>query len=68
MNPRTKRYPIKLADLYTKQGLVIEAKQIYLEMAEEYKRQNNQKKALGIYRKILEFDRSNTKMRILAGR
>jgi tetratricopeptide (TPR) repeat protein len=63
--PQNESISIKLADLYTKQGLVIEAKQIYLEMAEEYKRQNNQKKALGIYRKILEFDRSNTKMRIL---
>jgi tetratricopeptide (TPR) repeat protein len=63
--PQNETISLKLADLYTKQGLIIEAKQIYLEMAEEYKRQNNQKKALGIYRKILEFDRSNTKMRIL---
>jgi tetratricopeptide (TPR) repeat protein len=65
IEPQNEAISFKLADLYTKQGLVIEAKQIYLEMAEEYKRQNNQKKALGIYRKILEFDRSNTKMRIL---
>ncbi|MBN2399806.1 MAG: tetratricopeptide repeat protein [Candidatus Aminicenantes bacterium] len=63
--PQNESISIKLADLYTKQGLIIEAKQIYLEMAEEYKRQNNQRKALGIYRKILEFDRGNTKMRIL---
>jgi tetratricopeptide (TPR) repeat protein len=63
--PQNEAISFKLADLYTKQGLNIEAKQIYLEMAEEYKRQNNQKKALGIYKKILEFDRSNTKMRIL---
>ena len=55
----------KLADLYSKQGLIIEAKHIYLELAEEYKRQNNQKKALGIYKKILEFDRMNIKMRLL---
>lgn len=65
IEPQNEAISFKLADLYTKQGLVIEAKQIYLEMAEEYKRQNNQKKALGIYKKILEFDRSNTKMRIL---
>ncbi|MCX6558341.1 MAG: tetratricopeptide repeat protein [Candidatus Aminicenantes bacterium] len=65
IDPQNEAISSKLADLYTKQGLVIEAKQIYMEMAEEYKRQNNQKKALGIYRKILEFDRSNTKMRIL---
>jgi tetratricopeptide (TPR) repeat protein len=55
----------KLADLYTKQGLVMEAKQIYLDIAEECKRQNNQKKALGMYKKILEFDRTNIKMRLL---
>lgn len=55
----------KLGDLYTKQGLVMEAKQIYLDIAEECKRQNNQKKALDMYKKILEFDRSNIKMRLL---
>lgn len=65
LDPQNESVSFKLADLYSKQGLVIEAKQIYLELAEEYKRQNNQKKALGIYKKILEFDRGNIKMRIL---
>ncbi|MBU4306806.1 MAG: tetratricopeptide repeat protein [Acidobacteria bacterium] len=65
LDPQNEGVSFKLADLYSKQGLTIEAKQIYLELAEGYKRQNNQKKALGIYKKILEFDRSNIKMRIL---
>jgi tetratricopeptide (TPR) repeat protein len=65
LDPQNEGISYKLADLYSKQGLTIEAKQIYLELAEEYKRQNNQKKALGIYKKILEFDRGNIKMRIL---
>lgn len=65
LDPQNERISFKLADLYSKQGLTIEAKQIYLELAEEYKRQNNQKKALGIYKKILEFDRGNIKMRLL---
>lgn len=65
LDPQNESVSFKLADLYSKQGLTIEAKQIYLELAEEYKRQNNQKKALGIYKKILELDRGNTKMRIL---
>ena len=65
LDPQNETVSFKLADLYSKQGLTIEAKQIYLELAEEYKRQNNQKKALGIYKKILEFDRGNIKMRIL---
>jgi len=65
IDPKNEDIPLKLADLYSKQGLIIEAKQIYLELAEEYKRQKNQKKALGIYKKILEFDRHNIKMRLL---
>ena len=65
LDPQNESVSFKLADLYSKQGLTIEAKQIYLELAEEYKRQNNQKKALGIYKKILEMDRGNIKMRVL---
>ncbi len=65
LDPQSEEIAYKLADLYSRQGLIIEAKQIYLELAEEYKRQNNQKKALGIYKKILEFDRGNVKMRLL---
>lgn len=65
VNPKYEGALIKLADLYTKQGLVMEAKHIYLDIAEECKRQNNQKKALDMYKKILEFDRSNIKMRLL---
>ncbi|HNX98204.1 MAG TPA: tetratricopeptide repeat protein, partial [Candidatus Aminicenantes bacterium] len=65
LDPQSEEISYKLADLYSRQGLIIEAKQIYLELAEEYKRQNNQKKALGIYKKILEFDRGNVKMRLL---
>ncbi len=65
VDPNYEEALFKLADLYTKQGLVMEAKQIYLDIAEECKRQNNQKKALGMYKKILEFDRYNIKMRTL---
>lgn len=65
VDPNYEEALFKLADLYTRQGLVMEAKQIYLDIAEECKRQNNQKKALGMYKKILEFDRHNIKMRTL---
>lgn len=65
VDPNYEGVLFKLADLYTKQGLVMEAKQIYLDIAEECKRQNNQKKALDMYKKILEFDRTNIKMRLL---
>ncbi len=65
IDPNSKKALFQLAELYSKQGLVVEAKQIYLDIAEECKRQNNQKKALDMYKKILEFDRTNTKMRLL---
>jgi tetratricopeptide (TPR) repeat protein len=65
VDPNYEEALFKLGDLYTRQGLVMEAKQIYLDIAEECKRQNNQKKALGMYKKILEFDRHNIKMRTL---
>ncbi|MGE5342832.1 MAG: tetratricopeptide repeat protein [Candidatus Omnitrophota bacterium] len=54
----------KLADLYAKQGLVMEAKQIYMDIAESVK-QTNPKKALNMYKKTLEFDKTNIKMRLL---
>jgi tetratricopeptide (TPR) repeat protein len=65
LDPQNESISFKLADLYSKQGLVQDAKQIYLELAEEYKRQNSQKKALNVYKKILEFDRTNIKMRLV---
>ncbi len=65
IDPNYEEVSFKLADLYTKQGLVIEAKQIYLDLAEEYKRKQNHKRALDMYKKILEFDRNNIKMRLL---
>ena len=65
IDPNYEEASFKLAELYSKQGLIIEAKQIYLDIAEEYKRQNDKKKALDIYKKILEFDRNNIKMRLL---
>ncbi|MBN1197219.1 MAG: tetratricopeptide repeat protein [Candidatus Aminicenantes bacterium] len=65
VSPNYEDVYFKLADLYTKQGLVIEAKQIYLDLAEESKRKNNHKRALDMYKRILEFDRNNLKMRLL---
>lgn len=65
VSPNYEDVYFKLADLYTKQGLVIEAKQIYLDLAEESKRKNDHKRALDMYKRILEFDRNNLKMRLL---
>lgn len=65
IDPKYDKAAFRLAELYTRQGLIIEAKQIYLDMAEEFKRNNNQRRALDMYKKILEFDRNNIKMRLL---
>ncbi len=65
IDPKYDIASFRLAELYTRQGLIIEAKQIYLEMAEEFKRKGNQRRALDMYKKILEFDRNNIKMRLL---
>ncbi|MCK4888860.1 MAG: tetratricopeptide repeat protein, partial [Candidatus Aminicenantes bacterium] len=65
IDPKYDKASFRLAELYTRQGLIIEAKQIYLDMAEEFKRNSNQRRALDMYKKILEFDRNNIKMRLL---
>jgi len=65
LDPSYEKAFFRLAELYTRQGLIIEAKQIYLEMAENFKRTNNQKKSLDMYKKILEFDKKNIKMRLI---
>ncbi len=56
-------YNMKLAELYVKQGLLVEAKQIYLDSAEVAKRRGQSKEALDIYKKIIDLDPHNTKLR-----
>ncbi len=65
IDPSNEEVSFKLAELYSAQGLMIEAKQIYLDLAEEHKRKNDIKSALKMYEKILEFDSSNINMRLL---
>jgi tetratricopeptide (TPR) repeat protein len=65
IEPSNETVLFKLAELYSAQGLMIEAKQIYLELADKYKRNQDNKNALRMYEKILEFDSSNTSLRLL---
>ena len=65
IDPTNEKVSFKLAELYSAQGLMIEAKQIYLDLAEEHKRKNDTKSALKMYEKILEFDSKNINMRLL---
>jgi tetratricopeptide (TPR) repeat protein len=63
--PHDENALIKLAEVYSKQGLAQEAKHIYLDIAAHCKHQNNQEKALSMYKRILDFDKGNVKLRLL---
>jgi len=65
IDPGNETVLFKLAELYSAQGLMIEAKQIYLELADKYKMNQDNKNALRMYEKILEFDSGNTSLRLL---
>ncbi|MDW8413392.1 MAG: tetratricopeptide repeat protein, partial [Acidobacteriota bacterium] len=51
---------LKLADLYAKQGLVVDAKQQYLQVAEAYKRGGQSRKAIDVLKKVADLDPADT--------
>ena len=55
---------LKLAELYTQQGLFNDARAQYLQVAEEFLKANELDNAVRIFQKILEMDPENTNMRI----
>ncbi len=54
----------KLADLYVQDGNIAEAKRVYLDIAEKYTKQGLKKRALEIYKKMVELDPLNTATRL----
>ena len=54
----------RLADLLVQDGNTGEAKRVYLEIAEKYTRQGLKKRALEIYKKMVELDPKNTAVRL----
>ncbi|HKS40320.1 MAG TPA: tetratricopeptide repeat protein, partial [Blastocatellia bacterium] len=58
---------MKLANLYSQQGLLVEARQQYLQVADAYARQGQTRKALEAYQKIADLDPSNTSVRMKLG-
>ncbi len=54
----------RLADLYVQDGNVAEAKRVYLDIAERYTKQGLKKRALEIYKKMVELDPLNTAVRL----
>ncbi len=55
---------LKLAELYTQQGLFNDARAQYLQVAEEFLKASELDNAVRIFQKILEMDPENTAMRI----
>jgi pilus assembly protein FimV len=55
---------LKLAELYTQQGLFNDARAQYLQVAEEFLKSNELENAVRIFQKILEMDPENTNMRV----
>jgi pilus assembly protein FimV len=55
---------LKLAELYTQQGLFNDARAQYLQVAEEFLKANELDNAVRIFQKILEMDPENTNMRV----
>jgi len=55
---------LKLAELYTQQGLFNDARSQYLQVAEEFLKNSELDNAVRIFQKILEMDPENTAMRV----
>lgn len=55
---------LKLAECYLLQGLVSEAKSIYLDLAENFISKKNIKEAINVYEKIVELEKDNLDLRL----
>ncbi|HEV2397858.1 MAG TPA: tetratricopeptide repeat protein [Candidatus Sulfotelmatobacter sp.] len=55
---------LKLAELYTQQGLFNDARAQYLQVAEEFLKASEFENAIRIFQKILEMDPENSQMRV----
>jgi len=67
LDPTNIETAMKLANLYSQQGLLVEARQQYLHVADAYARSGQTRKALEAYQKIADLDPSNTSVRLKLG-
>ncbi len=64
LEPSNFETSLKLADLYSKQGLIVDARQQYLQVADSYKRNGQTRRALEVLKKIADLDPENTSVRL----
>lgn len=55
---------LKLAELYTQQGLFNDARAQYLQVADEFMKNGDQEQAVRLFQKVLEMDPENVPMRV----
>ena len=67
LDPTNVETAMKLANLYSQQGLLVEARQQYLHVADAYARAGQTRKALEAYQKIADLDPANTSVRMKLG-
>ncbi|GEM_PF-758445 len=67
LDPTNVDTAMKLANLYSQQGLLVEARQQYLQVADAFARTGQAHKALEAYQKIADLDPSNTSVRMKLG-
>ncbi len=67
LDPTNVETSMKLANLYSQQGLLVEARQQYLQVADSHARGGQTRKALEAYQKIADLDPSNTSVRMKLG-
>src|SRR5262245_33919550 len=67
LDPNNIETAMKLANLYSQQGLLVEDRQEYLHDDDAFDRNNQPHKALEAYQKIADLDPSNTSVRMKLG-
>ncbi len=67
LDPTNVDTAMKLANLYSQQGLLVEARQQYLQVADAFARSGQSHKALEAYQKIADLDPTNTSVRMKLG-
>lgn len=64
LNPQARDVALMLAELYSGQGMIVESRAQFLQIADAYTREGKARDALGILRRIADLDPSNGEVRL----